>query len=152
MLKNFLSRQLDRWVLHKKERWAFFAFLAIFFFLRMVFKEGYYAIAYLLGFTYLQNLILYLTPQEIPTIDEEDDEEIFDIPTTINLHSSEDGSKPIIRKLHEFHLWKKLSLFTGLAVVSTFFESFDIPVFWPLLLLYFIFASLSIGMRQYRHM
>lgn len=41
--------------------------------------------AYLLGFSYLQNLILYLTPQETPTIDEEDEGDVFDIPTTITL-------------------------------------------------------------------
>lgn len=147
-----LTNQLDRTILYKQRRWMFFYGLLILFFLRMVIVQGYYAIAYLLGFTILQNLILYLTPQEIPTIDEEGEEEVFDIPNSVNFTQSSDNSKPIIRKLSEFNLWKKLTLYCFLAFVSTFIGALDLPVFWPLLLIYFLFASLNVGLRQYRHM
>lgn len=77
---------------------------------------------------------------------------MFDIPNTINLNHNNDNAKPVIRKLSEFHLWKKLTLFTTLAFLSTFIGALDLPVFWPLLLIYFVFASLNVGLRQYRHM
>lgn len=97
-------------------------------------------------------MILYVTPQEIPTIDEEGDEEMYDIPNSVNLRHSSDNSKPIIRKLSEFLLWKKLTLFSVLAFLSTFIEFMDLPVFWPILLIYFVFATFNVGLRQYRHM
>lgn len=113
----------------------------------MVWNQGFYAIGYLLGFSILSNIILYLTPQDIPTIDEETEEEIFDIPSTITLNQGVDNQKPIIRKLSEFHLWKKLTLYSFLSLLCTFTDFFDLPVFWPLLLIYFLFASLNIGLR-----
>ena len=38
------------------------------------------------------------------------------------------------------------------GVVSTFFKQLDIPVFWPILLFYFIFVLVSVVARQYQHM
>ena len=38
---------------------------------------------------------------------------------------------------------KKLFIFTILACISTFIDFLDIPVFWPILLIYFIFATLA---------
>lgn len=146
------TNSLNKTILYKRQRWLFFYFALVVFLLRMLLLQGYYAIAYLLAFTYLQNLILYLTPQEIPTIDEEGEEDVFDIPNSLSLSQNSEDSKPIIRKLSEFHLWKKLTLFTLIAVLSTFFEFLDLPVFWPLLLFYFVFASLNVGVRQYKHM
>lgn len=42
---------------------------------------------------------------------------------------------------------KKLTIFTFIAFLMTFFDIFDLPVFWPLLLIYFLFATLNIGIR-----
>ena len=93
-------------------------------------------------------MLLFLTPLGLPTIEEEEeDNEIFDIPETIQISKNDDESKPIIRKLNEFHLWKKLSLWTCIAILMTFFEIFDFPVFWPLLLIYFIFSIFSLSIK-----
>ncbi len=125
-----------------------YSFFILFFVLRMVITDGYFAVAYLLGFYIVQNVILFLTPLGLPSIEEEDeDEEVFDIPENITLEKNDDESKPVIRKLGEFVLWKKLSFFTLLSVFATFFKALDLPVFWPLLLMYFLFATLSIGIR-----
>lgn len=148
IIRNFFTRKLDQTVIKKKERWAFYAALVLLFFLRMVWKQGYYAIAYLLGFYIVQNVLLFLTPLGLPTIEEEEeDNEIFDIPETIQISKNDDESKPIIRKLNEFHLWKKLAFWTCIAIFMTFFEIFDFPVFWPLLLIYFIFSILSLSVK-----
>ena len=54
------------------------------------------AAAYLLGFFYLQNLILFMTPNNIPTIQEEDQEgEAYEIPEQASVERSNDSSKPI---------------------------------------------------------
>ena len=49
----------------------------------MYMKNGYFAVAYLLGFYILQNSILFLTPLGLPTIEEENNQEeieVFEIP------------------------------------------------------------------------
>ncbi len=92
--------------------------------------------------------MLYFTPLGLPSIEEEDeDDEVFEIPENIVLEKNEDDSKPVIRKIGEFVLWKKLTLVTGVSLVGTMFDVLNLPVFWPLLLIYFIFASLSMGIR-----
>ncbi len=73
----------------------------------MLILEGYYAIAYILGFNYLQSVIYYMTPMGLPSsLDEEENGEIaYDIPESFGQQQRNDESKPIIRKLNEFHLW-----------------------------------------------
>ena len=64
------------------------------------------------------------------------------------LSGSEDGPslptkvteefRPFIRRLPEFKFWYSVSKSTVIALVCTFFEVFNIPVFWPILVMYFI--------------
>jgi hypothetical protein len=60
-----------------------------------------------LGFNYLQSFIYYLTPLGLPSSLEEEENEgdVFDIPESFGTQEKTDESKPIIRKLSEFHLW-----------------------------------------------
>ena len=152
--RNFVRRKIDRFVLYPLSRWASLFVLLFLFFTRVFLLQGFFAVAYLLGFYYLQNLILFMTPNTIPTIQEEENEgEIYDIPEGgPSVERSEDSSKPVIRKLGEFTLWKKLVLGTFVATLATFFETLDFPVFWPLLLGYFLFIVASVSLKQYHHM
>ncbi len=154
IFRNLFRRKIDQYVLYKKKRWLFYVCLIIFFFFRMYWTSGYFAVAYILGFCLLQNAILFITPSGLPTIqeEEENEEELFDIPDTITLEKNDDKSKPVIRKLGEFNLWKKVTFATSLAVLTTFFEIFDFPVFWPLLLVYFFFVVISVYVKQKKHM
>lgn len=81
-MKSYLSKNIDKTIIFKKERWAAFVIFLIIFIARMVLLEGYYAIAYILGFNYLQCVIYYLTPLGIPSsLDEEENgETVYDIP------------------------------------------------------------------------
>ena len=107
ILRNYLRARIDRTVIHKKERWLSFAAVIGLFAFRMVWVQGYFAIAYLYGFFVLQNIILFLTPSGLPTIQEEEENEqtVYDIPENVTFERNEDASKPVIRKLGEFNLW-----------------------------------------------
>ena len=49
-------------------------------------------------------------------------------------------------------MWQKLT-FTGIAsLCATLFKAFDFPVFWPLLLFYFILLVFVTMKRQIAHM
>ena len=153
ILRNLVRRKIDRFVLYPRLRWLVLAALFGTFMARVVSLQGFFAAAYLLGFFYLQNLILFVTPNDIPTIQEEDqDGDSFEIPEGVNFERGQDASKPVIRKLGEFSLWKKLVLGTFVAYLSTYFKVLDLPVFWPLLLFYFIFIVFSVVLKQYQHM
>lgn len=62
---------------------------------------------------------------------EEDDG--LELPTKQN-----DEFRPFIRRLPEFKFWYSATKATVIAFGCTFFELFNIPVFWPILVMYFI--------------
>ena len=149
--KNFFRRRIDRLIIHPRARWGTACALFAFFVLRVLFLRGFYAAAYIFGFYVMQNVIMFLTPSGIPTIQDEENAEVaYEIPE--HCAPGGDGSKPVVRKMGEFMLWKKLTLGLVAVVACTFFPMLDFPVFWPLLLVYFVFIVLSIGFKQYRHM
>jgi hypothetical protein len=51
-----------------------------------------------------------------------------------------------VRKLPEFKFWYQLSRAILLAFVATFIPFLDIPVFWPILVFYFI-ALVAVQVR-----
>ena len=62
---------------------------------------------------------------------EEDDG--LELPTKQN-----DEFRPFIRRLPEFKFWYSATKATVIAFTCTFFDFFNIPVFWPILVMYFI--------------
>merc|ERR1712218_129855 len=64
---------------------------------------------------------------------EDAEEDGMALPTRQN-----DEFRPFIRRLPEFKFWYSATKATVIAFVCTFFEFFNIPVFWPILVMYFI--------------
>lgn len=46
--------------------------------------------------------------------------------------------RPFIRRLPEFKFWYEITRSIVIGLACTFFEIFNIPVFWPILVMYFI--------------
>lgn len=51
---------------------------------------------------------------------------------------SNEEFRPFIRRLPEFKFWYAISKSTVIGIFCTFFDVFNIPVFWPILVMYFI--------------
>ena len=52
--------------------------------------------------------------------------------------SQNEEFRPFIRRLPEFKFWYSATKATAIAFLCSFFEFFNIPVFWPILVMYFI--------------
>jgi hypothetical protein len=111
---------------------------------RVYLLEGYYIVTYGLGIFLLNLFIGFLTP-----IDDLDND--LDGP---GLPTDNDASefKPFARRLGEFSFWYSCIKAVLIAVAMTFFSLFDVPVFWPLLLIYFIVLFVLTMKRQIKHM
>ena len=46
--------------------------------------------------------------------------------------------RPFVRRLPEFKFWYSATRATAIAFTTTWFRIFDIPVFWPVLVMYWI--------------
>lgn len=56
--------------------------------------------------------------------------------------------RPFIRRLPEFKFWYSVVKSSLLSIFLTFFQFFDVPVFWPILVLYFIILFCITMKRQ----
>ena len=63
---------------------------------------------------------------------------------------SNEEFRPFIRRLPEFKFWYAITKSTIIGGFCTFFEVFDIPVFWPILVMYFITLFCITMKRQIR--
>ncbi|ORY84973.1 rer1 protein-like protein [Protomyces lactucae-debilis] len=143
---------LDQSVPHFGIRWAATSGLLVLFMLRIVYAQGWYIIAYGLGI-YLLNLFLaFLTPKFDPSLEQEiADEDAENGESNLPTRQS-DEYKPFIRRLPEFKFWLSATKAAVLSFFMSWVPIFDIPVFWPILLMYFIVLFFLTMRRQIQHM
>ncbi|KAG2705668.1 hypothetical protein I3760_05G066900 [Carya illinoinensis] len=135
---------LDKSTPHTVYRWIGTAIVVLIYILRVYFVQGFYIISYGLGIYLLNLLIGFLSPLVDPEVDVSDGPML---PT-----KGSDEFKPFIRRLPEFKFWYSFTKAFYIAFVMTFFSMFDVPVFWPILLCYWIVLFVLTMRRQIAHM
>lgn len=140
---------LDKISPHWKARWTFSLIALVVFLARVVISQGWYVICYGLAIYYLNLLIGFISPRADPSLSMGDDDDDLGpmLPTSAN-----DEFKPFIRRVPEFKFWISGTKATLIALVMTMFSIFDVPVFWPILLIYFIILFACTMRQQIKHM
>lgn len=144
---------LDRVVPQTVPRWIVFGAVLALFMLRIVLSQGWYIICYTLGIYLLNLLLAFLSPKFDPSLESELRSELIEEgvqdedPT-----EAQDEFRPFIRRLPEFKFWHNAIRATVASLIMCFFPIFDIPVFWPILLIYFIVLFSLTMRRQIQHM
>lgn len=83
---------------------------------------------------YLLNLFLaFLQPKFDPSLTQDEGIEDGSLPT-----KSDEEFRPFIRRLPEFKFWYSATRAIAIGFVCTWFELFNVPVFWPVLVVYWI--------------
>lgn len=135
-LSRRCSHYLDRTTVYPRCRWLGCLVLLTLYIIRVrFFVSGFYIVSYALAIYLLNLFIGFLSPQVDPETDV--------LPTTADTEEY----RPFERKLPEYKFW--LSACRGMlfAIFSTFFSVLDLPVFWPILVIYFILLF-CLTMRQ----
>jgi len=150
---NKLLRQyqkyLDASTPYTTYRWAGTSVLLVIFFIRILHAQGWYIVAYCLGI-YLLNLFLaFLQPKFDPSLTQ--DEGLEDGESSLPTKQDEEF-RPFIRRLPEFKFWHSATRAITLSVVCSFFEIFNLPVFWPVLVMYWLILFSLTMRRQIAHM
>ncbi|GAB4837892.1 Protein rer1b [Ancistrocladus abbreviatus] len=135
---------LDKTTPHAVPRWVGTLVVALIYGLRVYYVQGFYIITYGLGIYILNLLIGFLSPLVDPEL------EVSDGPLLPTKGSDE--FKPFIRRLPEFKFWYSVTKAFAIAFVMTFFSAFDVPVFWPILLCYWLVLFVLTMKRQIAHM
>lgn len=140
---------LNKSILYLKTRWlAFFACL-FFYIIRVYMLSGFFVVTYGLGIYLLNLLIGFISPQ----IDPETDEYVLPVRGGGGGPQSDNGEfRPFLRQVPEFKAWVSGMRALLIAIVMTFFQVFDLPVFWPILLIYFILLFVLTMKQQVKRM
>ncbi|KAJ9540663.1 hypothetical protein OSB04_027169 [Centaurea solstitialis] len=126
-------------------RWIAFFAIAFIYAIRVFFVQGFYVVSYALGIYILNLLIGFLSPQVDPEF-----QDLSDGPTLPS--RSSDEFRPFVRRLPEFKFWYSITKAFCIAFVMTFFTIFDVPVFWPILLFYWVILFALTMKKQILHM
>ncbi|KEG07975.1 endoplasmatic reticulum retrieval protein [Trypanosoma grayi] len=139
------QRFLDKTVPHRAMRWVMLAFLLTFYMLRVFYHGGFYVITYAMGIHLLYLTLLLVTPL---AADEYTDE--AQLPRTAG--GSEDEFRPFVPRVQEFVVWRSMCKVVSICLFLTMFNFLDIPVYWPILLLYFIVLTVTQMGGRIKHM
>jgi len=132
---------LDKLVPRLALRWAILCGLAFLYCWRVYVLQGFYIVTYGLGIFILNLFIGFLTPLEE-----------FDSDGPLLPSNDTDEFKPFVRRLPEYKFWYSCSKAIVIGTGMTFFSAFDLPVFWPILLIYFLILFFLTMKRQIMHM
>ena len=135
----------DKLIIFKLQRWILIIILTIIYLFRMFWTKGYYALTYCIGIHFLNSFIAFISPLDDP--EEDLPEDISHLPQNRN-----EEFRPFQRKLREYNFWRVMFWTLIIAIPCTFSEAFNLPVFWPLLLFYFILIFFLVMKRQIMHM
>nr|VDC95501.1 unnamed protein product [Brassica rapa] len=146
--KSF-QNHLDRSAPHLVRRWLVTLIAAVIYIYRVYYAYGFFVVSYGLA-TYILNLLIgFLSPKVDPEL-----EALDPASASASSESSKDSDefKPFVRRLPEFKFWYAATKAFVVAFVMTFFSFLDVPVFWPILLCYWLFLYFLTMKRQIVHM
>ncbi|GMM36692.1 protein retrieval receptor [Saccharomycopsis crataegensis] len=156
--KTLYQVNLDKVTPFVTYRWAGFGIMLFLFLVRILVAQGWYIICYTLSIYLLSLFIQFLQPKFDVTLQQElNNESIEEGLTEEEKRGGDSGAvddefRPFIRRLPEFKFWHRAMVATTVSLFGSFFEIFNLPVFWPILLMYFI-ALFSFSMKkQIQHM
>lgn len=127
-------------------RWTIFGAVAFMYVLRVLIKQTHHIITYAVGIYMIQGFILFATPKMKNT------EDPFETLTEEQIQEEQrnfDG--PFIRNLSEYDFWAFYMKVVVISFILTFFSFLDIPVFAPLLVLYFVIMVLATLVKLTQH-
>ncbi|KAH7927447.1 retrieval of early ER protein Rer1 [Leucogyrophana mollusca] len=150
------QQTLDRWTPHVLQRWLSTLGLLAVFMLRIVLSQGWYIVCYGLAIYLLNLLLAFLQPKFDPSLQDDllaDEIEEGGSEETPTLPSQRDDEfRPFVRRLPEWQFWLSATRATLISILCTTSEMFDVPVYWPILVIYFCVLFALTMRRQIQHM
>ncbi|EDO07741.1 Rer1 (ER retrieval) family protein [Babesia bovis T2Bo] len=151
---------LDYISTHIVLRWIYFVILFYVFWYRVIAYASHFVIAYMYAVYALNSVIRFLTP-----LDFQDLCAAHEAAHGGTILPSSEGNRteitlekmrhpdtvyefrPFLRDMNEFTFWLCLVRATYVALFCMLFDALDVPVFWPLLVVYFV-GLFALTMRE----
>ncbi|KAH9021218.1 retrieval of early ER protein Rer1 [Lactarius hengduanensis] len=155
-IKRQYQQLLDRVTPHVLYRWIGTTVTVALFELRIVYAQGWYIVCYAHAIYLLNLLLAFLQPKFDPSLQDDlmaDELEggEGDIPSPLP-STRDDEFRPFVRRLPEWQFWLSTTRATLISFFMTFSVVFDVPVYWPILVMYFCVLFVLTMRRQLQHM
>jgi len=155
-LRRQYQQNLDRITPHIVYRWVGTTVTVALFELRILYAQGWYIVCYAHAIYLLNLLLAFLQPKFDPSLQDDlmaDELEGGEGDAPSPLPSSRDDEfRPFVRRLPEWQFWLSTTRSTVIAFFMTFSSMFDVPVYWPILVMYFCVLFVLTMRRQLQHM
>ncbi|KAI0302363.1 retrieval of early ER protein Rer1 [Multifurca ochricompacta] len=155
-VKRQYQQLLDRITPHILYRWVGTAATVAIFELRILYAQGWYIVCYAHAIYILNLLLAFLQPKFDPSLQDDlmaDELEGGEGDAPSPLPSSRDDEfRPFVRRLPEWQFWLSTTRATLISFFMTFSSVFDVPVYWPILVMYFCVLFVLTMRRQLQHM
>uniref|UniRef100_A0A0X3PX27 Protein RER1 n=1 Tax=Schistocephalus solidus TaxID=70667 RepID=A0A0X3PX27_SCHSO len=145
-LRRRFQLYIDKLTPYTKIRWVITLLFLSLYVLRIAYVQGFHIISYALAIYLLSLFISSISPRVDPAYADLLDEEPS-LPRTEG-----DEFRPFIPRLLEANFWYCATRAVIISILCTFVPFLDIPVFWPILVLYFIMLFTVMMKRQIKHM
>nr|POE89760.1 protein rer1 [Quercus suber] len=151
--RQLYQTYLDKSTPYVTYRWIGTGTIFVLFALRIIVAQGWYIVAYSLGI-YLLNLFLaFISPKFDPSLEQDTDMEDGMPAGESSLPTKSDQEfKPFVRRLPEFKFWHSATRAVSLAFACCWSEIFNLPVFWPVLVFYWLVLVFLTMRRQIQSM
>ncbi|EMD33146.1 hypothetical protein CERSUDRAFT_118209 [Gelatoporia subvermispora B] len=155
-LQRQYQQLLDRITPFVLYRWLATSGLLSLFMLRILLSQGWYIVCYAHAIYLLNLLLAFLQPKFDPSLQDdlmadEIEEGGEDVGATLP-SQRDDEFRPFVRRLPEWQFWLSATRATVVALFCSFSQVFDVPVYWPILVVYFLVLFALTMRRQIQHM
>jgi len=130
---------LDKATPYPAARWLALAALVAGYALRVYLLNGWYIVTYGVAIFVLNLFIGFISPQA---------DQDADGPVLPTKGGSDGEYKPFSRKVPEFTFWFSATRAVFVGYVLTLFDIFNVPVYWPILVVYFLALFVATMRRQ----
>ncbi|CAH8838349.1 unnamed protein product [Trichobilharzia szidati] len=137
---------IDKLYPYRCIRWLIAVFLITVYVIRIATVQGFHIVSYTLAIYLLSLFISFISPKVDPDLAEFSDESPT-LPRTVG-----EEFRPFIPRLLESKFWLSTVRAITISIFCTYLPFLDIPVFWPILVMYFIMLFAVMMKRQIKHM
>ncbi|CAH8524492.1 unnamed protein product [Schistosoma rodhaini] len=137
---------IDKLYPYRITRWLFALLLFAIYVLRIASIQGFHIVSYTLAIYLLSLFISFISPKVDPAAADYSDE-IPTLPRTVG-----EEFRPFIPRLLESKFWLSTVRAVSISIFCTYLPFLDIPVFWPILVMYFIMLFAIMMKKQIKHM
>jgi len=133
------------------QRWCVFGLCLLVHFVKILVSGTHHLIAYVVGVYLFHGFILFATPKD-ENIPDPFEEEVENENSNEYSPSSVDNSlRPFIRNMPEYTYWMFSMKVVVVSFLLTLSRLTDIPVYTPILLVYFVFMVLATAIKLWQH-